>query len=110
MKTKKHNKKMHPTGSHARFLEFYPSFCYARRWQVVPRPAGDLGRSTVCDIMSYALSVVNICSINPKYTKAAISNSAVTSGITGLRKAYFVEKKTSGKHDFHNNFLRLFTF
>ena len=37
---------MHPTGSHARFLEVYPSFCYARRWQVVPRPAGDLGRSS----------------------------------------------------------------
>ena len=63
--------------------------------------------ATLCAI---ALSMINIGRISLKYTKAAISNRAVTSGITGLRKAYFVEKKTSGKHDFHNNSLRLFTF
>lgn len=50
--------------------------------------------------------MTDICRINPKYTKAAISNRAVNSGITGLRKAYFVEKKTSGKHNFQNDLLR----
>ena len=44
--------------------------------------------------------MINICCINPKYTKAAISNRAVISGIAGLRKAYFVEKKNERKTRF----------
>ncbi len=66
---------MHPTGSHARFLEVYPSFCYARRWQVVPRPAGDLGRWKALVpkrglLFIKSLSILAISSIS--YTLVAI--------------------------------------
>lgn len=68
--------------------------------------AGELKCSTFATLCAIALSIIDICRIDTKYTKAAISNRAVTSGITGLRKTILLRKKRAGKHDFQNNFLR----
>ena len=52
-----------------------------------------LARSTFALLWAIALSMTDIYRSNPKYTKAAISNRAVTSGITGLRKPTLLRRK-----------------